>query len=1082
MEVFRTEQYYIFTKLNKSLWWNRSSGAFNLKTGCDLSSVEDIECVGTTVGIVGVISLAGVYDPHLIVIKESVPVGVLFPPHTIYKIKSIVVFGAEEVEDILIPCNKHATGKIGTSSKKSQPKGLFDGSVLVNKTWGAVKSAGTSIKSTTQQAAAIASSQMKSSVVGRRDPGRIEKRVTEELHKIFDDTDSFYYSDGGDLTCNMQRQGEGKSDERFFWNKHMLKDIIELNDQSWVLPVIQGFVQIEECEVAASKEKFKLALVSRRSRFRAGTRYKRRGVDELGHVANYVETEQVLSFMQHQMSFTVVRGSVPVYWSQPGYKYRPPPRIDRDDAETQVAFESHFEQELSTYGPVCIINLVEQCGKEGIIWEAFNKHTLAYNNPFLTYVTFDFHEYCRGMHFENVSILLNALVDHIHGMGYCWRDNRGNICTQQSVFRVNCMDCLDRTNVVQTALGKAVLESQLSKLGLIPPGASAPPALRAPFQSLWANNGDIISRQYAGTNALKGDYTRTGERKISGIMKDGMNSANRYYLSRFKDSYRQATIDMMLGNTVTAESLNALGGDGTGTGEVEAEAAADHARQLVDDCRRLLLGEGQLLLGAWGLIDASPSTGDPNETEVDCILLLTNEFYLVAEYDLHLDKVTRFEKIPLGSLTLIELGAAPNRTGMSALSTRGSNMFKSSSSVAPMCIRLSYKTEDSDNEFYHMFRSANLRFFNNVAVVIRTKEEMLESLNTICECFLIALEAGGFAPVPLVSGNQLVRRKDPSSLLSIPNNGIPRNLSETQLLSIGSKALTNMTEQFSKIGQTFTSKKQSSRAKFRLGKTSSQQSNDVKDSAGKSEDSSSESEGENNIYQPGETTPVDPKVYENEFLPSVGIVMGNSDGTNVLADKESMIAHSSDVNNLLLSSVMDNVTINNVLSQTKSDSVDDTEFLSTSPNITNSSPYNRSPTPEITVQSECDGHVRNHAQINQKFSHSSGEVDANIATGPTVVLPQHAASSRSDRDLSLNLSLSGSQSENALKQLKVLTSPIGGGLSKLAKGMQSIGANLDPRKINVKSALQPRTTEHNNEQQKKLQEKWMNCKTKLIAL
>lgn len=47
------------------------------------------------------------------------------------------------------------------------------------------------------------------------------------------------------------------------------------------------------------------------------------------------------------------------------------------------------------------------------------------------------------------------------------------------------------------------------------------------------------------------------------------------------------------------------------------------------------------------------------------------------------------------------------------------------------------------------------------------------------------------------------------------------------------------------------------------------------------------------------------------------------------------------------------------------------------------------------------------------------------------------------RDLSLNLS--GSQSENALKQLKTLTSP----LSKLAKGMQSFGMNLDPRKIKV---------------------------------
>lgn len=27
---------------------------------------------------------------------------------------------------------------------------------------------------------------------------------------------------------------------------------------------------------------------------------------------------------------------------------------------------------------------------------------------------------------------------------------------------------------------------------------------------------------------LQGDYTRTGERKFTGLMKDGMNSANRY--------------------------------------------------------------------------------------------------------------------------------------------------------------------------------------------------------------------------------------------------------------------------------------------------------------------------------------------------------------------------------------------------------------------------------------------------------------------------------------------------------------------------------------------------------------------------
>lgn len=39
------------------------------------------------------------------------------------------------------------------------------------------------------------------------------------------------------------------------------------------------------------------------------------------------------------------------------------------------------------------------------------------------------------------------------------------------------------------------------------------------------------------------------------------------------------------------------------------------------------------------------STGDASETEIDTVLLLTAEGYLVAEYDSDLDKVVRFEKV-----------------------------------------------------------------------------------------------------------------------------------------------------------------------------------------------------------------------------------------------------------------------------------------------------------------------------------------------------------------------------------------------------------------------------------------------------
>jgi len=107
------------------------------------------------------------------------------------------------------------------------------------------------------------------------------------------------------------------------------------------------------------------------------------------------------------------------------------------------------------------------------------------------------------MHFENVSLLLNHILEVINEQKFCWLDKHGRICLQFGVFRVNCIDCLDRTNVVQTAIAKTVMEIVFTKLGLIAPENAVPANIRNAFQVLWANNGDALSRQYAGTNALK---------------------------------------------------------------------------------------------------------------------------------------------------------------------------------------------------------------------------------------------------------------------------------------------------------------------------------------------------------------------------------------------------------------------------------------------------------------------------------------------------------------------------------------------------------------------------------------------------
>ena len=88
--------------------------------------------------------------------------------------------------------------------------------------------------------------------------------------------------------------------------------------------------------------------------------------------------------------------------------------------------------------------------------------------------------------------------------------SQGLICEQLSVFRINCVDCLDRTNIVQTAIARNILEIQFRKVGLLPPEVNLPANCRTKYQEIWANNGDALSRQYAGTAALKGDFTRTG--------------------------------------------------------------------------------------------------------------------------------------------------------------------------------------------------------------------------------------------------------------------------------------------------------------------------------------------------------------------------------------------------------------------------------------------------------------------------------------------------------------------------------------------------------------------------------------------
>lgn len=234
-------------------------------------------------------------------IKDVASVGELYGGRLVYKIKSVAFLqlgNDHTINDIgLLPCKKHGginKLSLGASFDAPQKTGFA-------KTWGSIKSATNTIKNTTQQAAALATSQVKSTVIKRsigKDKEKFEKRILEDLNKIFSETDSFFFCQTGDITNSLQRQRENQMklsdkgddikplwqtiDDRFFWNKHMLRDIINLQNETanhWILPIIQGYIQIEKCKVEVGfdvqpqYETFNLAIISRRNRFRAGTRF-----------------------------------------------------------------------------------------------------------------------------------------------------------------------------------------------------------------------------------------------------------------------------------------------------------------------------------------------------------------------------------------------------------------------------------------------------------------------------------------------------------------------------------------------------------------------------------------------------------------------------------------------------------------------------------------------------------------------------------------------------------------------------------------------------------------------------------------
>ncbi|CRG98389.1 inositol-phosphate phosphatase, putative [Plasmodium relictum] len=430
-----------------------------------------------------------------------------------------------------------------------------------------------------------------------------EKKLNSkmDIHKILKTiqkllTVHMYYSYDFDLTQSIQNKMKKNIEEKeveplssssnrrksllnmcekkFMWNYQMIKKMKNKSkiDDNWFCSLIQGYISYTSIEI--NKKCLELLLISRRSAVLGGTRFNKRGINDDGYVANYVETEQIVRisnkninfsdrfdqtnnfplnsnelkkknlktfieknekkqnsfiggsssssnkiekknvigsvnnnnnfnninndnsnsnnynnnnnsnnsnnsinnnnnnnnsniFENRMISLVQIRGSIPLFWKQ--HSMSSHVNIQRSSLLSIKAFKEHNKKLINNYGNnIYYINLLSQSKsnekkltkKMVELINYIKKDKYYKEKDFINYIEYDFHISVKNKGFEDAmnDFINKILLKEIKNVSFFiepLRNNENSVNInnsynfQNGVFRTNCLDCLDRTNVFQ---------------------------------------------------------------------------------------------------------------------------------------------------------------------------------------------------------------------------------------------------------------------------------------------------------------------------------------------------------------------------------------------------------------------------------------------------------------------------------------------------------------------------------------------------------------------------------------------------------------------------------------------------------
>lgn len=387
----------------------------------------------------------------------------------------------------------------------------------------------------------------------------------------------FYYSENSNIALNTQIKDSLSGEEAqermdtFVWNQHLLDPIMDLasqipQDQSNFLlesdifsKIVKGFFR--SVPKIISSAHYEIGVHTRIGKKKAGTRFNSRGLDDEGNVSMFGETEVIISSEKFRFSYIILRGSVPVFWDQQGVQFGSSNiQITRAPLATQPSFERHFEGLIENYGLIHALNLLScrDGSVELLLTDAYEYHTNnSCHSEKINFTSFDLNKVLQKNEKDGIELLFQHVSRDILVFGFHVSfDGATNLKTQKGVFRVNCLDCLDRTNLAQDFIVRKVIDLFFRNY-LLGQNFKQIDSIRiqSAVSRLFADNGDAISLIYSGTRALKTAFTRKGESGVFDYFDDFKKSAYRLYCGNFTDKAKQATLDYILGNDSEASKV-----------------------------------------------------------------------------------------------------------------------------------------------------------------------------------------------------------------------------------------------------------------------------------------------------------------------------------------------------------------------------------------------------------------------------------------------------------------------------------------------------------------------------------------------